>query len=81
MRKRAHLLLAEASPLPPFDPGPGTDVGDAVLARALTGEIVAGLARVFAGQVDFEDAVDTEGLVVEAGYGVWNVEGDVSWVP
>ena len=70
MRKGLHVLLAEAGKLPALDPGPGTDVGDGVLALAVAGEEVARLARVLAAELDLEHAVDAEGFVAETVDGV-----------
>ena len=71
MRKRLHVLLAEAGKLPPLDPRPGANVGDGVLALAVAGEEVARLARVLAAELDLEHAVDTESFVAETLDGVW----------
>ena len=48
VRKLAHLLRCESRPFPAFHPGPGADVGDAVFAFALAGEVFAWGAGVFA---------------------------------
>jgi hypothetical protein len=65
-----HVLGREAAALPAFDPRPCLDVGDAVFALALAGEVVSWLACVFAGQADLEDAVDAEGFVLVSVDGV-----------
>lgn len=52
MREILHLLLREACPLPALDPRPRLDVGDAVLALAVAGQVLARLTRVFSGQLD-----------------------------
>lgn len=70
MREVLHLLLREARLLPALDPRPGLDVGDAVLALAVAGQVLARLARVFAGQLDLEHAVDAQGFFLEALDGV-----------
>ena len=70
MREVLHLLLCEARLLPALDPRPGLDVGDAVLALAVAGEVLARLAGVLAGQLDLEHAVDAQGLFLEALNGV-----------
>ena len=48
MRERFHVFLAEASELPPLDPRPRPDVSDGVFALAVAGQVLAGLAGVFA---------------------------------
>ncbi len=70
MRERLHVVLAEAAELPPLDPRPGADVRDRVFALAVAGQVLAGLARVLAAQLDLEHAVDAEGLVAEPFDGV-----------
>ena len=71
MRERFHIFLRKAGEFVAFDPRPGADVGDAVFAFAVAGEVVAGLACVFAAEVDLEHAVDAEGFVAEAVDGVY----------
>jgi len=70
MREILHLLLAEASLLPALNPRPRLDVGDAVLALAVAGQVLAGFAGEFAREVDFQHAVDAQGFVLEARDGV-----------
>lgn len=70
VRELVELLLAEAALGPALDPRPRLDVGHRVLALALAGEVLAGLARVLARQPDLEHAPDPERLVVEAVDGV-----------
>jgi len=72
MREVLHLLLREACLLPALDPRPGLDVGDAVLALAVAGQVLARLAGVLAGQLDLEHAVDAQGFFLEAFNGVGN---------
>jgi len=75
MREVLHLLLGEARPLPALDPRPGLDVGHAVLALAVAGQVLARLARVLAGQLDLEHAVDAQGFFLEALDGVGDFLG------
>lgn len=75
MRERLHVVLAEPSPLPALDPRPGLDVRNTVLALAVAGEVLALLACVLAGELDFEDAVDAQGFVAETLDGVGNLLG------
>jgi len=70
MRKRLHIILREPTELISLDPRPRLDVCDAVLALSVAGKVVAGLAGVFARELDLEHAVDAEGLVLEAVDGV-----------
>ena len=60
-----HVLLAEAGELPPLDPRPCPDISDRVFPFTVAGQVLAGLASVFAAQLDLEDAVDAEGFVAE----------------
>lgn len=70
MRERLHVVLTEPSPLPSLYPRPGLHVRNTVLALAVAGEVLAFLARVLAGELDFEDTVDAQGLVAETLDGV-----------
>lgn len=56
--------------LPRLDPWPGSDVSNAVLALAISGEVIALLACILAGEVDLEDAVDTQCLIAKSINGV-----------
>lgn len=58
-----------------LDPRPSLHVSNAVLALAIAGKVVALLAGVLAGQLDFEHAVDAQGLVAEALDGVGDLLG------
>lgn len=75
MRERLHILLGEARALPALDPGPGLHVGNAVLALAVAGEVLARGARVLARELDLEHAVDAQSLVAEAVDGVGDLLG------
>ena len=65
MRKLGHLLFGEAGESPALDPGPGSDVGNGVLALAVAGQVLARLAGVLAAQADLQHAVDAQRLVHE----------------
>ena len=65
-----HIFLAEAGEFPALDPRPCPDIGDGVFPLAVAGQVLAGLARVLAAQLDLEDAVDAEGFVAETFDGV-----------
>ena len=71
VRKRSHLLVCEAGPLPPLDPRPSADVADAIFALAVAGEVVARATCVFPGEMDLDHAEDAEDFVAEAGDGVY----------
>ena len=75
VREWGHLLIGEAGAFPNLDPTPRLDVGDAVLALALAGEIVARLAilGVFAAQLNLQHAKDTQSLVSEPGDRVFDL--------
>ena len=66
MREILHLLVREAGELVPFYPRPRADVGHAVLALSVAGQVLARLARVLAREADLDDAEDAEGFVAEA---------------
>lgn len=70
MRELLHILLTQTAKFPILDPWPGTNVRDGVFTLAVSGEVFAEAAGVFAWELDFEDAVDAEDFVSEAGYGV-----------
>jgi hypothetical protein len=75
VRELVDLLLREARALPALDPRPGLDVGNAVLALAVPGQVLARLAGVFAGEMDLEYAVDAQGFFFEALDGVGDFLG------
>jgi hypothetical protein len=75
MWERLHVLFGEPSLLPALDPRPSLDIGNAVLAFAFAGEVVALFAGVFARELDFEHAVDAQGFVAEALDGVGDFLG------
>ena len=86
MRELVDLLLREARALPALDPRPGLDVGHAVLALTVASQVLARLARVLAGQLDLEHAVDTQGFFLETLDGVGDFLGggagevvDLAW--
>ena len=70
MRERLHVVLSKAGETPALDPGPSPNVGDRVFAFAVASEVIFGFAGVFARELDFENAVDAEGFVLEAFDGV-----------
>ena len=70
MWERFHVFLAKAGEFPPFDPRPCPDISDGVFPFAVAGQVLAGLARVLAAQLDLENAVDAEGFVAETFDGV-----------
>jgi hypothetical protein len=71
MWERLHVLLREARELPGFNPRPSPNVRDGVFALPISGQILARCAGVLATQLDFQHAIDAEGLVAEAFDGVF----------
>lgn len=68
VRELLDLVWREARPLPILHPRPRLDVGDAVLAFAMTGQVLSRLTSgVYAGQLDLKDAEDAQRLVTETG--------------
>lgn len=70
MREGLHVFLGEPTELVSLDPRPGSDISDGIFALAVTGQVVTGLAGVFAAQLDLEHAVDAEGFIAETIDGV-----------
>jgi len=75
VREVFHLLLGEAGLLPTFDPRPGLDVRNTVLALAAASEVFAFFAGVLARELDFEHAVGAQGFLLEALDGVGDFLG------
>ena len=74
MRESLHILLRKRrTAVPALHPRPRLDVRHAILALAFAGEVLLGLAGVFAAELDIEHAEDTQGFVFEAVDGVFDL--------
>lgn len=65
MRKSVHVLIGVTAALPPFHPGPSSNISNRILSLAIPHQIVTRFTRVLARQSNFQNAKDAKGLFAE----------------